>query len=692
MKFLRNFSWIPAIEPFTRNLTKSKEMKHKADIRKEGKLQYLKFLKNFEYFMNRSNFDELKIQIQRKIKKIRIFRLIKKGGRLMKQICVTNIKGFKDFYGINKTNRVVGFTPSYVGFRPARPVNFNNIIVKVINNNFDVIKNKFPGVFNSLIESLINFREVFSGSYDSNSGHLRDFFKDDETRFSAEEIIKEVKGSSWLLSPQLDVLDVKDLAYYINYNPKSNPGYFSSKIFRTKEKGYTVEPSILLAMKKFELIRTFAVKNFTLWDLFAREKDIKVDNVKEGDYSDSLTTRVVMSTEHYQTILLSYYFQQLMVSTESSGLAKYSIKKEYDGTKAYKLYEKLKEYDYVVDADWPKFDSSIDSSFLIAAGSIMFSNCILNKETRRVIFHIISSFVTKYVAVPPGIVVELNRGNPSGHPGVTAINCYVNIIRWIMIGKATYGQNFEEYMDIEVYGDDAYVFFKNKRDLIMIDQRIKELGFSEINIYERLYPTNFILSEPGCAPDFLKRKLTCDGLAWNSVKLFDKLIYQSKRRNVVEQVELIKNFILTAPGDDEMNRLLKYILENIYNKYKEKFYLSPVDEIDMFLEKVQRYKLLDKTEYKDILKQKYIVTQNKIINLERHNQQMNMVENKRFNIMELKAYFLLCENSVFLKYTRSMWKIRDNIYKILTKELDFSLIDYNNEKRAKKFLKIKLKI
>jgi len=674
---MKYFNWVPLLSPLKREKVTEVKGKRKLDIRKEGKVQFLSYLKEFENFINTKDISKIKSKAVRQVKKLRVFKLDKVDGRIVKQHKVTNMVGFKQHLQINKTNRIVSITPNYVGFRPSYPINFNNVIVSVINEKFNYIKDEFPRVFNNIKESLVNFREVFSGAYDSNSGHIIEFMKDDTTKFLAEEIITECKDSPWLKSPHLDLTSIDDLPYITNFNPNSHCGHYSMRFFNFRMKGATIQPAILLAQRKFELIKKYAIKNFTLWDVFAREKDMKVDS----DSSTMYKTRLVLSTEHYQTLLLSYFFQKLMVSVESFSNTKFHLKGEYDGTKSFELLRKSQKYDYVIDADWPKFDSSIDSEYLLAAGAIMFSNCLTTRESFRIIFHLISSFITKYVVLPPGIVIELNRGNPSGHPGVTAINCYVNLFRWIQIGRKIYGKNYWKYMDIEVYGDDAYVFFKNHSNLHRVDNFIDELGFAKIDVYDRLFPTTLLLTDNESAPDFLKRKISLNGLRWNTTKVIDKLIYQSKKRSILEQVELIKSFVTTAPGDPQFNDFLIFLVKEIEHDYL-KAETGAVESINLFLKNVKRFELCDKSYFRDYYKQLNVLKQTQSIYLKRFEGLDHIKNYNWFNINTLKAYFLICENGVFTKYIRSVWKNEKVRQRLAFDEFEYNALNFDNEKRA----------
>jgi len=401
---------------------------------------------------------------------------------------------------------------------------------------------------------------VFTGSYDSNTNHLRQFTSQDTSPMKAIDIINLVKNCNWFQSPFLAYDNFDESKFFINYNPKSHPGHYTSKLFHSNEKGFTIPFSFELARKKMDLIKLIPFRNYTLWTLNAREKDMKTFNI---DKDKELSTRVVLNTEHYQIILLSYFFQLLMKSIDSfSTSKKFNISGEYNGTKAYKLFKTSQNYDYVVDADWSAFDSSIDHEFLKAAGAIMFSNTIMNdKSSLRMIFHVISSFVTKYFLIPPGLVIDVNRGNPSGHPGVTAINCFVNLIRWAMIGNAIYGNEYYKYMDIEVYGDDSLVFFKDHPNLSKLDSIISNFGFKSDKIADKLYPTQILSIFDNEGPDFLKRRITQCTLTWNYKKMFDKLLYQSKKRSLYDQVELLINYYYTAPGSTEFENFIINFLE-----------------------------------------------------------------------------------------------------------------------------------
>jgi hypothetical protein len=60
--------------------------------------------------------------IKRKFKTFKIFRLFKEDGNILKQFKTVNVQKFIEEFGLGGTNRVVGYTPDYVGFQPSKPV------------------------------------------------------------------------------------------------------------------------------------------------------------------------------------------------------------------------------------------------------------------------------------------------------------------------------------------------------------------------------------------------------------------------------------------------------------------------------------------------------------------------------------------------------------------------------------------
>lgn len=275
-----------------------------------------------------------------------------------------------------------------------------------------------------------------------------------------------------------------------------------------------------------------------------------------------------MATEDPMSTLLMWFAQKIQLALNNNNDKTFDVSGEYNIDKCYKLNSYKDDYDYYLEADWTFFDSNADGEFIKAAGLILLENLPKDKLHKRIKYTIVKSILTKYIALPPGIVVELNRGVPSGHPFTTLINCTLNTIYWSLIGYEIYGDNYQDFMKIEVYGDDALVFFKNNVNLINIDKIVSKIGLKAEPLANELRNCKLDY-EKDELPDFLKRKLHNNELIWNHKKLFDKLFYQSKKRSISEQIELLMSYVYTAPNDNDLIEFSKICHEFLINKYSK---------------------------------------------------------------------------------------------------------------------------
>jgi ribonuclease HII len=466
---------------------------------------------------------------------------------------------------IKKFNKIVGFTPNYIGYEPGKFVPINKDIIDVVKNklmNSKTLSNSFR---NTLFSSICEVREVYSGSPGTNIIHLKNFTDENNinTSINLDNIIKICLKSDWFKFPKINIKDLSTLEYSTNYNPKSSPGIFTSKLLKSTKKSNTINPAIVCAKELYTRLITKPQRNYALWELLAREKDNKV-----GYSSKDFSTRVVMNPEHHVSILLSFIFQQIQVASEKSNKKNlFLLDSEFDGDKGVKILEGIiNQSDYVVDADWTLFDSSQDKDYLLAACSMLLINSVEDRKDYRFLYWIVSTLITKYVAIPPGIVVELNRGLPSGHPGVTIINCVVNLIRWSIIGYEIYGDNYCDNIRITVYGDDALIGFKDNPKLKNIDQICEKYGFKGDKIYERLYPTYLYYNSEFEVPDFLKRRITLNGIVWNEKKVLDRILFPTRKRSKIETLELLNNYIITANSKTELVKFILMLRRRIFDK------------------------------------------------------------------------------------------------------------------------------
>lgn len=268
---------------------------------------------------------------------------------------------------------------------------------------------------------------VVSGGFDSATEHIKEFFKNNSTKLKAKDIINEVfeDTNNWFLSPHIDFEDKRELDNYVRVNKNAYTGHYSSKLFNLN-KGLLMPITRSVVSKLYDIVTSVPTKNYYLWSILGREKDIKVS---KNDIVKPSSTRAIMCCEDAPTTLLMWFAQKIQLCISLyQGEKKYNIDGEYDIVKANRLKSKEKDYDLVLDSDWTFFDSNIDTEFIIAAAQILLSNIKDDKIHRRIKYYITSSLVTKYIALPPGVVVELNRGIPSGHPFTTLMNCNINLL------------------------------------------------------------------------------------------------------------------------------------------------------------------------------------------------------------------------------------------------------------------------
>jgi hypothetical protein len=158
---------------------------------------------------------------------------------------------------------------------------------------------------------------------------------------------------------------------------------------------------------------------------------------------------------------------------------------------------------------------------------------------------------------------------PSGHPFTTTINCIINTIYWCIIGYKIYGDNYADNMDFEVYGDDSVVYLKKHKNIYRIDEIVKEIGLKSDPLLDNLRICGFQYDESE-EIDFLKRRLNDDVIKWNHKKILDRILYQTKNRNINDQIELLYNYYITCPNDEQLFYLCKIIFNDIFdNHYDE---------------------------------------------------------------------------------------------------------------------------
>lgn len=510
-----------------------------------------------------------------------IYKLVRVRGKFTQYCKRVKLDEFKRWYGIKQTNKIVGWTPDYVGAIPSKVVKSFNYLASSIATNFNRIKNEVSSsCFRELVSSSNQQRAVFSAGYTTVHPHLKEYLKDNTTsdKFTVDEILRILSLSNFkfFISPLVNFNDVREIFTHVRVNLKAFSGHYTSQIYDGIKSSSDFD-SRVVASKIWEQLKIKPLKNMYLWSILGREKDVKIDN---SDLGVEVGTRVVMTTENPMCTLLMWFAQKMSKVIDNSDYKHktFNISGEFNSNKTRVLIDESYNYDWKLEADWTYYDSNIDTNFLKVAGALICNGLPDNRLHRNISYLIIKSIITKYILLPPGVVIELNRAQPSGHPFGTLVNCYVNTIYWCIIGYKIYGSNYADYMRIEVYGDDTFAYFKNHPNLGKIDQYVQECGLKSEPLLNNFVPTRLVTSPDGDI-DFLKRRFNESGIKWNHKKFFDKILYQSKNRNLDEQISLLISYVKTAPDDDDVRKLTEIIINELKSEFKDKLSRETLSEI-----------------------------------------------------------------------------------------------------------------
>jgi len=133
---MKNYKFRPIFNIFKR--TKEEGKTRKTRVGKEGIKQIKETMKEVnEYFHKNIPFQK---KLQKYIPRINLFKLISVKNTVLKLFKQVSFNEFKKFMGINKTNKIVGFTPDYTGYQPGKKVNNDkNIYLKFVTEKYNEI-------------------------------------------------------------------------------------------------------------------------------------------------------------------------------------------------------------------------------------------------------------------------------------------------------------------------------------------------------------------------------------------------------------------------------------------------------------------------------------------------------------------------------------------------------------------------
>lgn len=521
----------------------------------------------------------------RSIRTFVIHKLIQSFGTFIPVSKRVQYTEFKKHYGINKTNKCIGYTPDYIGPSPSKIVDKKNYVIDFLKNKFTDLKELLSSsCYNDLIRSINEERVVYSAGFTTCGKHLKEYFKDNTTEdlWSVHKIIDILDKSKfkWFRSSVCSFRDGSEIYTNVKMNPESFSGHYTSMLFGRKKSASDIA-SRNIAHNFWDLMHTTVVKNFYLWTILGREKDIKINKKVE----EEVGTRVVMTTEHPMTLLLCWFAQKIsyIVTNTFHWDCKFNIDGEFTNEKYSRLIEKESNYDFILEADWTFYDSNIDTNFLVVATLLICAGMPNDQLHRNIRYLIVSSVVTKFVIVPPGVVVRLQRAQPSGHPFGTLVNCYVNLIYWSLIGYQIYGDAYASMMDVEVYGDDTRAYFKYHKNLSKIDEYVEKCGLKSDPLINNIRSVGEQCDDDKNI-DYLKRRFDTKGIRWNHKKMFDKMLYPSKNRDINDQLLMVSSWYETVPTDNDARIFMTEFARHINNKYNNEISYDTRRQIKLILD------------------------------------------------------------------------------------------------------------
>lgn len=555
-RFYSKRIWKPHFDVFQRT---SDSTKKKRDVSKYGADQVKKFFLELNDF--RYHAGELTQKVGRHIKVFSDYKIICKNQTPLILHTLRKFADVSKYIPLHKGCQLVGITPDYVGPTPGKVYSSSNYFIKTILDNWDEIKEKFPKYFTDFCDNMCDFRYVLNQGHECILTHFKKWCAPSECTLTFDNCIEvlEKGADKWFRSPEVEFTCDNEIYHSTNINIQANTGHYTSKLFGNK-RFKTVHISVQVAHSILTKLQRYVVNNYYLWNLLGRSKDNKC--IVEGT---DLASRTVHNVEEPMMILLSYFANKYNKMLAKDDNKRIYTGKKYDTKAASNSYELEQKYDLFIDADWELFDCAAVEPVMVVAIALLCANTKVDKFHQRIIYLIISSIVTKFVVVYPGLVYKVTKGFPSGHPFTNTLGTYANLLYWSIIGYRLYGDNFTEMMELEVSGDDSRVYFKYSDRLFEIDNIIKEMGLKCDTILGNFCPTKGQIDH-NLKPDFLKRRYVDGVLKWDSKKIIRKLCFQSKPHKQQEELAVVENYILTAPCDTQMNAFLLYIYDKMRSR------------------------------------------------------------------------------------------------------------------------------
>lgn len=445
-------------------------------------------------------------------------------------------------------SKVIGYTPNYVGYQPAKRIPVNTDFLSFLSK----AKNLDPEIYGNILSDK---REVWTGSYDSYSNVLKEFTNYAKPKHTSQDYLRilEEEGFPWLKLPVMPPLE-KELLRKISVNPNAHPGFYTKLFFGDKRKD-TLEYSLPIAEHIFDHLQTKRYKWQGLWTLGGRSKDIKLSKEETA-----VGTRAIWIPEE-PLVLLSLIvvqpFTKLLQDIDQNCIF---VGKNFNFSENQWFRRLDKFYEWNLRSDWKLFDAHVDSEMMLAAMNLIRKCYPDDRFHTRYFSFLTDTLVNKNLVIPPGFVYKISKGMPSGHPLVTLVNSLVNYICFIPILQKIVGKGrVKEYFYAVFSGDDSKIYFRWTPNMLYIDDIIrKNTTLVNDGVASSISPC-YSLDNKENKVKFLKRYINDAGfISWHSPSMIRKLLYSDKNLTTAWHVNRwYCSLLCSAPGDAKLTQIIK---------------------------------------------------------------------------------------------------------------------------------------
>lgn len=388
----------------------------------------------------------------------------------------------------------------------------------------------------------------------------------------------------------LGIPTIHDIEYElsdIRVNLDASPGFLSKYVY-----GSTRRESLLYTVPTAEtILQHLRVSKFhypCMWEVLGRSKSIKIDNLLRGDYGK---TRVVLNMEEPYMLVMQHFIQRLMDSIVDNPVSTITIGKDFKTVINPTFVKLVPEFDYVVELDWPNFDTHVHHTELKVAISLL-RNYFTASDPARTKF-IDNAFclfsdilINKRIVLENCQVYRLKNYLASGVPGTSLIGSLINLIRISMISYRIYGKDFSDKIYPFVNGDDTIILMKgspklSKGSIQEIIRSDLKLDIDDIFVYS----TKDIMDYKA-TPTYLKRYLSYDNApTWAHDKVLQKLVYpEAKMRGFADIYNRVLGYVCEFKYDITFNTFLYYYLQycivHFYPHHDLDILWAMIDSID----------------------------------------------------------------------------------------------------------------